>query len=132
MALGMPPVGAGTAPGQPPFGPQSVQQPTPNPGLGVAAVGQITWAVKLLETALPLVGASSEIGKDVMKALQSLTKHVQGPELPGVDNTTLQNAAMANTKDQGLMQLLRGQDMGAAGAPPPGATAAPSGVPING
>ena len=68
---GMAPAGAGTAPGQPPFGSSPVQMPTPDRGNQAAAMAQLSWAVKILEGALPLLGATSEPGQAVMTALKA-------------------------------------------------------------
>ena len=83
--------GAGTQPGQPPFGSSPAQMPTPDRGGQAAALALVSTAVRILERALPQLGAGSDPGKDVMKALQNLTKHVpQGATSPGVENSAMQ------------------------------------------
>lgn len=108
--------GAGTLPGQPPFGSSPVQMPTPDRGLQSAALAQVSWAVRILEKALPLLGAGSNPGKDVLKALQSLTKHVPpGSTMPGAENSVLQQMMMQGKQEQPMNQVL--QAMGQGGAP---------------
>jgi hypothetical protein len=120
----IPQAGADTLPGQPPFGPQSAQQPTPNLGMMAAAMAQVSWAVKLLETALPLLGASSDQGKAVVRALQVLTKHVPTNESPGIEGTAQQGTQLQDAQDRSMMQLLRSQMQPMQGAvEPAGSTA---------
>ena len=79
-------------------------------------MAQVSWAVRILEKALPLLGAGSDSGRDVLKALQSLTKHVPpGSTMPGVENSTLQQMMMQGKQEQPMNQVL--QAMGQGGAP---------------
>lgn len=112
-----PVAGQSGAPGAPPPGPQSgATQPTPNRGLQAAALAKMQWAVKILTMALPDLGVETEPGKDVMKALQTLSKHIPpGSTSPGVDNAGLQQMMMQHKQDQPQNQLFRA--MGAGGVP---------------
>ena len=105
-APGLP--GAGTQPGQPPFGSSPVQMPTPNRGLQAAALNQIQWAVRILEKALPVMGATSPVGKDLMSAIKSLAKHVQPEEMgSGTEASTLQQMMMQAKAENPQMQVLK-------------------------
>lgn len=115
------PAGAGTLPGQPPFGSSPAQMPTPNRGLQAAALTQIHWAVRILEKALPVMGATSPVGKDLMSAIRSLSKHIQPGEMgQGSETATLQNMLMqakaAGPQSQ-VLQALQQQQSPAGGMP---------------
>jgi hypothetical protein len=93
-----------------------VQQPTPNRGNQAAALAQVQWAVRLLETALPQLGAASPQGQAVMKAITSLSKHTPtAGGSPGVQKTALQDLMMQQRQQQPMMDMLRGQGGGIAG-----------------
>ena len=103
-----------------------VQMPTPDRGSQAAALAQVSWAVRLLEKALPLLGVASPPGKDVMSALKSLSKHVPpGSMSPGVENNALQQLMMQGKQEQPQIQALRA--MGQGGGPSMGAEAPPGG-----
>lgn len=119
-----PALGAGTQPGQPPFGSSPAQMPTPDRGGQAAALALVSTAVRILERALPQLGAGSDPGKDVMKALQNLTKHVPpGATSPGVENSAMQQMMLAGKQEQPQQQVLAAMGQGQApmpgGAPPP-------------
>lgn len=114
-------MGAGTQPGQPPFGSSPVQMPTPNRGLQAAALTQVSWAVRILEKALPVLGATSPVGKDIMGAIKSLAKHTPTEQMStGVENNTLQQMMMGAKTEQPQTQLLKAlqQSQPAAGGMP--------------
>lgn len=97
--------------------------PTPNRGMQAAAMAQLTQAIRIMEKALPMVGVETEMGKDVMKALTQLSKHIPaGSGSPGVENQALQKMMMEQKQEQPMQQLLRSQGQG---APPPGGAAPP-------
>ena len=103
-----PGMGVGTQPGQPPFGSSPVQMPTPNRGLQAAALTQVSWAVRILEKALPVLGATSPVGKDIMGAIKSLAKHTPEQQMStGVENNTLQQMMMGAKTEQPQTQLLK-------------------------
>ena len=133
---GMPQPGAGTQPGQPPFGSSPVSAPTPNRGLQAAGLAQVVWAIRLLEKALPSIGAATPPGKDILKAISSLTKHVPaGAASPGMEQTALQGLMQQSKQEAPQLQAMRaataqGGPMtpgapGAPGAPSPSAPGAP-------
>jgi len=123
----MPVAGAGTPPGQPPFGSSPVAQPTPNRGLQAGALGIVAQAVRLLEKALPMLGAETEPGKDVMRALPMLSKHIPpGAMNQGVENTALQQLMMQQRQQAPMLAALRAMQGGQAGG---GGQAAPPAPP---
>lgn len=100
---------------------------TPSPNLGYEAAGKqrLAVAVRQLEQLLPLMGAGSPEGADVLKALNILAKHVQpGDVTPAAERNALANLQMKNLQQGQQMAQLRqgGQAPPAGGAPPqPGA-----------
>lgn len=101
--------------------------PTPNRGMQAAAMAQLTQCIRILEHALPLVGVETEVGKDVMNALKTLSKHIApGSGAPGVEHQALQQMMMKQKQEQPMLQLMRaqGQSPGAGAPPPPTAQAA--------
>jgi len=67
----------------------------PNKGLEAAGMAQLGLIVRQLEKIVPLLGAGTEAGRDVLKALTSLAKHVPpGAVSPGAEQTSLQNLMM--------------------------------------
>lgn len=116
-------LGAGTAPGQPPFGSSPMQMPTPNRGLEASALAEVSSAVKLLEKSLPALGAGSPAGKEVLSCIQKLAKLVPpGSMDKGVEQSSLQNLMLQQKQENPMLNALRamGQNSGAApaGAPP--------------
>jgi|SRR6185312_1494246 len=99
--------------GQPkaaPFGQSPVTGPTPNKGFEAAALKRMGLVVRQLEELLPLAGAGSDIGKDVLKALNLLVKHVPaGSVTPADEKAQLERMSMANTQNNQQMQALRQQ-----------------------
>ncbi len=127
--MGAPPqAGAGTMPGQPPFGPSPTTMPTPNRGHQAAGLAQVAVAVRILEKALPMLGAESEPGGIVMKTITNLAKLVpQGSTSQGVENQAMQGLMQQQKQEQPMLQVMRSMGQGGAGQPPGGAS--PSGEP---
>lgn len=96
----MPPPGLAQMPGQrPPMpsapGPTPGTMPTPNQGQHVAGLAMIGVIVKLMERAIPLLGAGSEAGRDLVKSLSNLSRHVPpGALSPGIENTAIERLAL--------------------------------------
>lgn len=86
-------------------------------------------ATRMLEKALPGLGAETEAGQAVMKSIASLSKHVpEGTTSPGIQQTAMQNFLMQlrqNAPQQGVLAAL-----GQGGAAPGGAPPAPPPRPI--
>ncbi len=84
-------MGAGSQPGQPPFGSSPVSQPAADRGREAAGMSRLGVIVRLMEETVPLLGVGSEPGQAMLKALNSLAKHVPpGSVTPGVQQSTMQ------------------------------------------
>lgn len=114
----MPPPGLMPPPGaRPPQagapGPTPGTMPTPNQGQHVAGLAMIGVIVKLMERAIPLLGAGTEAGRDLVKSLSSLSRHVPAGALsPGIENTAIERLALQNRQNGPQVAAMR------AAAPP--------------
>ena len=114
-----PPPSGPPASGQPSFGSSPVSQPVPNRGHEAAGLSRLGIIVKLMEETIPLLGAGTEPGKDLLKALSALVKHVPaGAVTPGVQQATLEKLIQANKQTGSQVATLRAMQ-GGGGAPPP-------------
>jgi len=113
---------------QPPFGTANATGPTPNKGYEAAGLQRLGSVVKSLEEMVPMFGAASEHGKEVLKALNILVKLVPaGSTTPASERSNIENMAMKNTQANAQMQALKqrqAQGGGAQPGMPPGAQAA--------
>ncbi len=110
---------------QPPFGTSPATGPTENRGMEMAGLQQLGVVIKALERILPLVGAASDSGKDVLKALNSLSKHVPaGSVTPAAEQNQLQQAQIRSVQAGQQAAQLRQQQAQPGGAAPPQAAAA--------
>lgn len=124
VGQGQSPVGAASPQGQPQAVPGSspVTMPTPNRGLQAMGLAQLQVAVRIIERTLPIFGVGTEVGKDVMNALRTLSKHVPaGSGTSGVENTALMGLMNQQRQDAPTISTLRamqagGSPSGAAGA----------------
>lgn len=104
--------------------------PTPNRGFEAAGLQRLGLVIKQLEALVPMLGSGSEPGKDVLKALNMLSRHVpSGSVTPAAERNNIERMAMQNAQNNQAMQQLRARQMqggagGAGGAPLPGAAAA--------
>lgn len=104
----------------PPMGVSPATGPTPNKGYEAAALQRVGLVIKQLTEILPLAGATSDLGKTILKSLDSLAKHVpsgantQASERNAIDQMAMKNAQSQQT-NQALMKPPQGQ-----GAPPAG------------
>ena len=97
---------------------------------------KIAMAMKSLEPVLQMVGAGSEIGKEVLKALGVLAKVAPpGSVSPEGQKNEAQNSLMAALKNAAMMAQMKKQGLGggapgagSAGAPPGGAPPAKPGM----
>lgn len=131
MAEGGKPPAAGASPGAPaggpakePFGGSPASQATPNAGYEAAALQRVGVIVKQVQDLMNLVGATSETGQQLLKALNVLVKMVPaGTVSPASEKNMLEQAQMRNTQNMAQSQQLKQQRM----APPGGgAPAAPA------
>ena len=86
--------------------------------------------IRQLETIVPLLGAGTEAGRDVLKALTNLSKHVPpGAVSPGVEKSAMDQMQLKMKQQTPQLEQMRAalnkQDGGAPpeGAEPPAAAA---------
>ncbi len=109
---------------QPPFGQSPVTGPTPNKGFEAAALKQVGLAVKQLTNTLSLAGATSDVGKDILKAINILVKHIpSGAVTPADEKASLEKQMTQNTQNSQMMQQMK-QGAAQGGGQPPQAAAA--------
>jgi hypothetical protein len=129
MEGGKPPA-AGAAPSttaKEPFGGSSASQATPNAGYEAAALQRVGVIVKQVQDLMNLVGATSETGQGLLKALNILVKMVPaGTVSPVAEKNMLEQAQMRNTQNMAQNQQLKQQRMTPPGGQAPGAAAAPA------
>lgn len=91
-----PPPPPGPQQGQPPsLGSSPATQPMPNKGAEAAGLTRLSIVVKLLGETIPLLEASSDVGKDVVKAFQMIAKHIPaGTVSPAVEQGSMQRLMM--------------------------------------
>jgi len=109
---------------QPPMGASPATGPTPNKGYEAAAMQKVAVVIKQLESALPLAGSGSDLGKAILDSLNKLAKHVQ----PG----STSQAAQRNEIDQMQQKNMQAMQMqkqlaGGQGGSPGGAPGGPPG-----
>jgi len=115
------PAAPGGQPSQPPFGATQATGAPPNKGYEAAGLQKLGVVVKQLEAMLPELGASSEAGQAVLKALTSLTKFVPaGSVTPAAQKNSLeaQQRQMAQNNQQ-MMALKQRAAQGAQGGGQP-------------
>lgn len=117
----MPETAPAAAPQQPPFGSSPATGPTPNKGYEAAAAQRLGAVVKQLEELIPLAGATSDIGKAALDALNKLVKLVPaGSVTPASQRNNIERMAQSQAQNNAQMQALKQQRMqGGQGAQPP-------------
>lgn len=114
-----PPAAAGGKPA--PFGNSGATQPTQNAGLEAAALQRVGVIIKQVQDVMALVGAGSEPGKDLLKALNILVKMVPAGNVSNAsERNMLEQSLMRNTQNGQQQQMLK-QSQQASGQPPAGA-----------
>lgn len=90
------------------MGVSSATGPTPNAGYEAAAFQRIAMHVNALSELIPLIGATSEAGQALLKALTSLSKVVPvGASSPTSDRNAIENLALRNQQNSSDLQALR-------------------------
>ena len=108
---------------QPPFGASPATGPVPNKGYEAAALQRLGLMTKQLTDLLSMAGASSEVGRDILKVLSILTKHVPaGSVSPAAEKNNIERMAMQNAQNNQQMSALKAQ---APAGQPPAAPAQP-------
>jgi hypothetical protein len=80
---------------------------------------QVKMALDMLQQALPALGMGTEQHKDVLQAVQRLSRHMpQGVPTAGVQQSAMQDQ-IKNTKRNALLQMLMAQLGGQGGQQPP-------------
>jgi hypothetical protein len=117
--MGMPPGMPGQPPpGQPPFGSSPATGPTQNLGSTASGMARISLILQLMEQTLPLVGATSEPGQDLLKSMQMLGKHIQpGSVSPAAEQNALASAQLKQAQMAPQIAALRARAAQAAAAP---------------
>jgi hypothetical protein len=100
----------------PPFGTSPATGPTPNKGYEAAGLQRLGVVIRQLEQLVPMLGIASDPGKDVMKALNMLAKHVPpGAVTPAAEKNSIEKMAMQNAQQGQQMQQMRKMGSPAAG-----------------
>src|SRR5262249_44515260 len=114
------------APKQAPFGNSGATQPTPNAGMDAAALQRVGVITKQIQDVMQLVGAASETGKELLKALNILVKLVPSGNVSNAsERNMLEQALMRNTQNGQQQQMLKAQAQ-----KPPGAGQPPAQAPM--
>lgn len=117
-AAGSPAGGAAPQSQQAPFGSSPATGPTPNKGYEAAGLQRLGIALKQLEQLVPLLGATTDPGKDVLKVIGILSKHVPpGSSTPAAEKNNIEQMAMRNAQQQQQAQMLRQQQAQSAQQP---------------
>lgn len=104
-------------PGQPQSGSSPVTGPVPNRGAEAGGLAKLGQVVRLLENLAPSLGAASEAGRDVYKAIQTLAKHVPpGSMSQGIENNALEEM---KRKQQQMAPMIAAMRAGQSGGAPP-------------
>lgn len=105
------PGGGGAAPQagkQAPFGNSGATQPTPNNGMEAAALQRVGVIIKQVQDVMQLVGAASEPGKDLLKALNILVKLAPAGNVSNAsERNMLEQSLMRNTQNGAMQQQLK-------------------------
>jgi hypothetical protein len=94
-----------------------------------AGLARLSVVVRLLEEVVPLLGVSTPPGKDVIRALNTLSKHIPaGSVPPGVQQSTLQALMQRNQQMSPQIAAVRAMQppIGGAAPPPAGGAMPPS------
>jgi hypothetical protein len=106
------------------MGVSSATGPTPNKGFEAAGKQKIAVLLTQLEQLVPMLGATSEIGAAVLKAINLLAKHVEpGTATPAGQKSMAENMQMRAIQNQNQMQQLKQAGAGAQQQQPQGMAA---------
>jgi hypothetical protein len=90
------------------MGVSPVTGPTPNKGYEAAGMQKLGIVVKAMGELIPLLGATSEAGQEVLKSLQRLAKYVPaGAVTPAAERNELENRMLKNQQNSAQMQQMR-------------------------
>jgi len=95
---------------QAPAGVSQATGPTPNKGYEAAAAQRLGLIIKQLEAIIPMAGATTDIGKACLEALNKLVKFVpSGSVNPAAEKNNIESMAMKNAQQNAQMQALKQQ-----------------------
>lgn len=115
------------SPEAPPAGGSPATMPTANAGHQAAGIARLSIAVKVLEETVPLLGVGSDAGKDALKALNTLSKHVPpGSVSPGIEANS---AAQLMQRQRQMAPQIAALRAAGAGGQPAGGGMPPPGMP---
>lgn len=98
--------------------------PVANRGMQAAGGAEIGMIVRQMQEAALKLGAGSEVGRDVLKCINMLAKHVPpGAASPGVENQAMRNTMQKQQQMAPMIAQLKAAG-GAGGGAPPAAAAA--------
>lgn len=98
-----------------PTGSSPATGPTPNQGYAVAAQKMTGLALLVLEQALPLAGAGSELGRDIHSSIGRLARHVPpGTVTPADVKNVVQQLLLKQEQFNQHVQMLRAHQAQAA------------------
>lgn len=109
---------------QQPFGNSQATQPTQNAGYEAAAMQRVGVVIKQVQDIMQLVGAGSEMGKKLLKALNVLVDLAPAGNVSNAsERNMLEQSLMRNTQNGQQQQMLKQQQAkqaagGAQGGPP--------------
>ena len=108
-----------------PFGQSSATQATPNTGYEAVVLQRVGVLTKQIQDMMQMVGAGSEIGKDLLKMLNIAVKmSPAGNVTPTAEKNMLEQAQMRNTQNMNQTRMLKTQMGSQPGAPGVAATPA--------
>lgn len=94
-------------PGQSPPGSSPATTPVPNRGQEAAGLATLNVIVNALLKLAPQFGASSDVGRSVLKAVNDLSKHVPpGSTSSGVENNAMAKMMREHQQEQPMAQLM--------------------------
>ena len=98
---------------QPSAGASPVTQPVPNQGHQAAGMAKLAMIVRLMEQTIPMLGAGSEAGRDLLQATSRLAKHVSsGSVSQGAENSAVQNLVSQQRQMQPIIAQMNQQGGG--------------------
>lgn len=114
------PTPAPQGPPQTPIGSSPATGPTQNLGMQAHGLQAIAVSLRILEAALPHLGSSSEVGKDVIRAISTLSKHVDPGAISQVsEKNQLQSLAMKQQQMGPQVAAMRASQGASSPAPSP-------------
>ena len=117
------PAAPGGQPAQPPFGATQATGSTPNKGYEAAGMQKLGSILKMMEQALPELGASSDAGKALLDAMSKISKFVPaGSVTPAAQKNSIEaqqrQMAQGNQQMQAIQAMRQKMAQGGGGQQP--------------